>query len=192
MSEKNYQQAEEALRQQKLQEVQKSLNFAYDSLVSTRAKSKLPENIFVFYFVPFFAGEPVQEGRNVVAEWIGVAGTPMSEVDIIDPAGNVLFTVPAIFNSNILEVANQQAGKTFADIYYEYELRKAGVPVSASGFLAQTLNQKVSNMVKGEHDIKSTTARWESIMARYGRSTPASSVQRQGAKLSESEDLTYD
>jgi hypothetical protein len=192
MSEKQYQQAEEVIRQQKITQIQESMNFAYDSLVSSQAKTQLPENVFVSYFLPFFAGQPVAPGRNVVAEWIGVAGTPMSEVDVVDVSGQVLFTVPAIFNTNILEIANRQAGRSFADIFSEYELRKAGVPIAANGYLAQNLHSKASEIIKGEHNVSFIANQWAMIMSRYGIVSAAAAIANNKLQDTGSDDVMYD
>lgn len=194
MAENQYKAMEEQLRQQKINEIQESMNFAHESLVTSQVKARLPENVFVAYFLPFFSGQAVAPGRNVVAEWIGVAGTPMSEVDVVDVNNQVLFTVPAIFNTNILEVANRKAGQSFADIYGEYDLRKAGVPIAANGFLVQNLNEKAVEILRYPVDSNSIASRWTNIMARYGivSSAPAAISNNVNTVQGGGDDLVYD
>lgn len=192
MSENQYKKAEDAVRQQRIGQIQESMNFAHDSLVASQVKTQLPEHVFVNFFLPFFAGRPVLPGRNVVAEWIGVAGTPMSEVDVVDSTGQVLFTVPAIFNTNILEIANRKAGRSFADIFSEYELRKAGVPIAANGYLAQNLHSKASEIVKGPHDTGHIASRWATIMSRYGILSESVKLPQSRLQDKGDDDVTYD
>lgn len=160
--------ADDALRQQTLEQVRQSTSFAYDSLVVQQNKHKIPEQVFVAHFLPYFSGQDLGQGRNVVAEWIGVAGSPMAEVDVVDQKGEVVYSVPPIYNTNILEIANRKAGQSVADIFQQYELRRAGVPAAANAYLNQNLADKSREMVIGQIDENSVAGRWNSIMSRYG------------------------
>lgn len=160
--------ADDALRQQTLEQVRQSTSFAYDSLVVQQNKQKIPEQVFVAHFLPYFSGQDLAQGRNVVAEWIGVAGSPMAEVDVVDQKGEVVYSVPPIYNTNILEIANRKAGQSVADIFQQYELRRAGVPAAANAYLNQNLADKSREMVIGQIDENSVAGRWNTIMSRYG------------------------
>lgn len=187
--------ADEAIRQQTLEQIRQSTSFAYDSLVVNQTKQRIPENVFVAHFLPYFSGQDLSQGRNVVAEWIGVAGSPMAEVEVVDQAGQVLYSVPPIYDTNILEIANRQVGHSMADIYQQYELRRAGVPAAANAYLNNNLADKSREIVKGHIDETSVAGRWNNIMTRYGIQ-PTAEVNQTGTSSKPAQpaddDVTYD
>lgn len=80
-----------------------SIKEIHESLVSgEKVRNTLPEDIFKNYFLPMFAGLETHPDASV-GVWISIAGTPFAEVDIIDNSRQVLFTVPPIFERNIVD-----------------------------------------------------------------------------------------
>lgn len=85
-----------------------SIKDVHKLLVSGEAvRNTLPEDIFKNYFLPMFAGLETHPDASV-GVWISIAGTPFAEVDIIDKSGQVLFTVPPIFERNIVDPTKQR------------------------------------------------------------------------------------
>jgi len=144
---------------------------SFQSLVINNPKVRLPENVFVNYFLPFFSGTATAESinaRNVISEWIGVAGTAMAEVDIIDVSGQVIFTVPALFDTDMINIAAKQAGQSMSDIVNEYSLRKAGVPQAATNYLNTALFNLGNGITRESNHADAIALRWAGIFQRYG------------------------
>lgn len=170
---------------------------AHAILVAGNPRPRIVEESFKYWFLPYFSGDqnaPQLQGRNVVADWIGVAGTAMSEVDVVDAQGNVLFAVPALFDTNMLEIASRTPGRSFADLYYEYELRKGGVPAVANNYLSQALFNKGQDLTRDrENTITQTAAqRWTAIMQRYNIPAVTDGIKQPPAGPALVDDVIYD
>jgi hypothetical protein len=139
----------------------------YSSLVNVKYNARLPENVFVGYFLPHFSGQvPISDDTTVMADWISIAGTPMSEVDIVNPAGDTIFTVPSLFDTNIIDITKQDLGEPFPNIYSQYDLKNNHIPVIANSYLNEALSEKIDKI--RNVDIITNDARWSEILTRYG------------------------
>lgn len=180
----------------KREEISLQIGRAFDSLVVQVNKAHLPETVFQQHFLPFFAGEldaPSLKGRDVITDWISIAGTPMSEVDIVGENGETIFTVPPIFDTNIIQHVNRKAGNSLRDIMIEYEMRKGGVPAQASNFLNEALAAKSSDLVPDTAHAAVTTGRWNEIMKRYNKSSiDNSDAPKQTISNDPGDDVVYD
>ena len=118
----------------------------------------------------------------------------MAEVEVVDQKGEVLYSVPPIYNTNILEIANRKAGQSVADIFQQYELRRAGVPAAANDYLNANLADKSREIVTGQIDENSVAGRWSNIMGRYGVKSVAGAAPTTQSKSTQpvDDDVTYD
>lgn len=180
----------------KREEISLQIGRAFDSLVVKVNNAHLPETVFQQHFLPFFAGEldaPSLKDRDVITDWISIAGTPMSEVDIVDDLGNTLFSVPPIFDSKIIEHVNRKAGNSIQDIMLEYEMRKGGVPTQANNFLNQALATKSQEITSNTSHLNVSISRWNDIMKRYNKG-PVDSTTESGKvqNTDPGDDVVYD
>lgn len=180
----------------KREEISLQIGRAFDSLVVKKENAHLPEQVFQQFFLPFFAGELDNanlKGRDVITDWISIAGTPMSEVDIVDDNGQTIFAVPAIFDSNIIDHVNHKAGNSLKDIMAEYELRKAGVPAQANNFLNEALALKSQEISGDTSHTAVVTGRWDTILVRYGKQPlTAAAASNKPTEIDPGDDVVYD
>lgn len=149
-------------------------NHIFNSLVNESADmhGKLPEPLFVKHFLPVFAGEvSSKENQQALGNWISIAGTPMNEVDIIDNTGKVLFSVPPLFNTAVIDITNRANGRSLADIFKEYVIRNANIPSIAERKLADAIEDKLNQSVDSGRRNLGNEERWMSIFERYGKVT---------------------
>ena len=67
-------------------------------------RAQFPEALFVQWFIPLWAGEIEPSEMMNTYTWINkVAGDERTPVDIVDEHGEVLFTVPPLLDTSILE-----------------------------------------------------------------------------------------
>lgn len=145
---------------------QSQLNDIYDAL-NTQIRQQVPENIFVNYFLRYFAGmTPISENNKIISEWISIAGTPTSEVDIIDISGKVLYSVPSLYSTTCIDVNKSSQSSSIDAVYDEYALRNNNIPSAAQTFLNQALEQKLQDM-SVTPDITDDKRRWDDIFTRY-------------------------
>lgn len=189
---------EQAVNQQAIDNIRQTTNASYDSLVNNHVHGRLPEEVFRHYFLPYFSGlGTIHPQRNVIAEWIGVAGTAMTEVDVFAPDLTILFTVPALFDTSVIDVTKQRAGNSLSTVMENYQMRQGGVPAVATNYVNQALAAKMNDITLNKPD-RMTVARqrWESIMAHYGivpqGAAPATLAQAKQLGTNDDDDLIYD
>jgi hypothetical protein len=142
-----------------------TIDSIYSQLYSDPVRGKLPEHMFVKYFLPVFAGKVTYEQYpNFLTDWVSVAGSPTSEVDIIDRTGKVIYTVPAYYNDSILNLSQTKRG-VYA-IATESFLESSRAPTKAAENLAMGLNSMIPEGVDEGAFI--AEKRWNEIFARYG------------------------
>jgi hypothetical protein len=169
------------------QELQNNIDQSYKTLVSETPVAKLPEKIFSQYFLPYFSGEKTPTvSQPVFAEWVSVAGNPMAPVDVIGNDNEVLFRVPALYDTGMVTMLQ---GKTMREIFSQYELYNNNLPQVANNFLAKALEHKSD----GYTEVPLTQAQkdWEGILTRYnlGSKTESSGSV---ANNDDKDDLIYD
>ena len=100
--------------------------------------NKLPEYIFVDFFLPYFSGKlNLKDSEEPITKWISIAGSPTKEVDIIDNStGEILFRVPSLINTSKLNVTKNDK-KISASEILAMAARKAdsGIPGNVETYL---------------------------------------------------------
>ncbi|MFA5623268.1 MAG: hypothetical protein WC981_03500 [Candidatus Dojkabacteria bacterium] len=183
----------EAMANRYKEEASEKVNFAYDSIVGDKIKGKISEEGFK-YFLPYFSGElPLSKDNNVVAQWISIAGTPMSEVVVVDAKGQVVFTVPPLFDSNGINITNRRERNSFADISSDFIRMNVSTPIAANNFLNNSLHKKVEEIVDHNHKPTMNQERWNSILKRYGKEVESETKEtKTSSNDNASDDLVYD
>lgn len=150
---------------QKNQFTQEATDDLFDAMIVNNKNNVLPEHIFTQYFLPYFAGKlPITKETTVMVDWVSVAGSPVAEVDIIDGNSNVMFTVPSLFDTKIINPTRDVSEETLGQIYGLYSLKTNNLPVVATRYLNNALDQKTEVMIE-EPSTKDT--RWNDILTRY-------------------------
>jgi hypothetical protein len=169
----------------------------HSGIVEGNTRNKIPEQVFKQNFLPYFSGNVESaRGRNIMAEWIGVAGTAMSEVDVVGNNNEILFTVPALFDTNVIDITKRALGQGMGDIIEDYNLRKESTPIGAMNMLNNNLGHKLSEIIHDDVPQRMTTAeRWINIMGRYGIAPPSDRLSAQATKPAvddNTDDVVYD
>lgn len=165
-------------------------------------KGRLPEEIFVNYFLPYFK-EPLNDKSKVseeilkrrdkmLREWIAIAGSLFSEVDIIDVAGKVLFTVPALNNTNVINPIRSEGAPSFETIANMAERLQMLSPAKSVNYQNERLQDKLEDMSKGRHKFTEIEKRWISIFERYPDTKSNSSNSSGNKTSSPNDDLSDD
>lgn len=138
--------------------------------------SKLPENIFVNYFLPFFCGEiDINKYKeNVLTQWISIAGSPTAQVNIVaSGTNNILFTVPGLVDTNFIDVNNINKSQPLNHIFTNYELHKNQLPILGHKYLANALEDKMKQIAVKDESVKTNMSQhqqqWLDIFVRYGK-----------------------
>lgn len=130
---------------------------------------RLPETLFVEFFLPLFRGEIkdpllVEEYRS---KWFTLARHPQGEVNIIDERGNVLFTTPSYSYTKMFDPTKSDATGSFKDLITIANQMGSANPIRAKQYLENNLIKKFDAMrVKG-HVLTKEEERWIAIFQRY-------------------------
>ena len=130
--------------------------------------TKFPEVLFVEFFLPFFAGEvPATDDINYET-WIAkVAGGERMPVDIVDAEGKVLYRVPELFDTSVMENTSAN-GQSMTVIERQYSRLKEIDSNASQNFLANSMTQAHLRQEPSAHAYENTRA-WNEIFKRYGR-----------------------
>lgn len=129
----------------------------------------IPENMFVHHFLPFFAGEVKENAQEIMTNWLTIAGSAVSPVNVVDPQGRVVAQVPAIQNNEGLD----PSAKSDSNIAYSVKEAKAVTglsPIAAQNILRSDLGIKLTAMT---NSITKSNAvhegKWTSLLNHYGK-----------------------
>lgn len=153
-------------RELQVQQIKSVMQNVFSSLVDNQMRQKLPESVFVQTFLPYFSGQ-IKAGpnENPVAQWIGVAGSPTSEVELIDNQGKVVAIVPAIFNTDFIN-PNKIQGNGLYRIAQQHELEKTNPINNSNNVFANQLLSRVPQAQVSQTDSE----KWDILLSRYGLS----------------------
>lgn len=144
-----------------------ALDFVYKGIILDPQLDlpKLPEHIFTSYFLPYFAGQ-VQVDKHV-ADWISVAGAPSQQVNIIDNAGNVLFTVPALLNTAHIQRLRPEGSLPFVSIIAMANALGTQSPARAEELFINTMLERYRQVHNSDYKPTDIEMRWIEIFTRY-------------------------
>lgn len=130
--------------------------------------TRLPEEIFVRNFLPYFAGKvQSDQSQQILASWISIAGTPMAEVTIVDNSNTPLYNVPGVFDTSFLAVKSSADKNNFAAITDHMRLLENHIPTTARNFGIKALNEKFEEIVQTPVTVQENEQRWMNIFKRY-------------------------
>lgn len=151
------------VRNMLIQGMEQSKDIIFNGLLNN-VNVSIPESLFVQHFLPCFLNR--SDNKNWVIEWIGISGSPMAEVNVLDDkTKQLLFIVPGLLNSNNVFLTKQNGD--LGDIFTRYDQINSNIPTAGLNFLSQALNSK-SDELSSKVDFKDVNNRWYSILTRYG------------------------
>lgn len=175
--------------------MQRVMEFSRQQLLENVERAVLPEHLFRQHFLPFFLGNTNPDPKNeVVAAWIGIAGAPTAEVDIIDDARNVLFTTPAIFSTASLNTdINTHRSQRLRDLCLDVAHQELSLAPLAAATLARGLQQKADDIVQPSQTSQDEMTKWRKIYEFYKLPLPNQQKQTasQAQALDDDEILGY-
>lgn len=134
-----------------------------------RDRPSIPEDVFKHVFLPFFAGTPKEELKYKVdiGNWLAVAGNVFQEVDVVDPAGTVLFAVPPVMDRHANMPNQSEEAGTIPSLMMTVEQLRMRSPRQAAAFMDRHLTNQATAMFN-PNNILPFLRRWNEIFVRYG------------------------
>lgn len=142
----------------------------YKQLIVADAVNKLPENLFVENFLPYFCGElDIAANDEVIPYWYAIAGSPNKEVSIIDERGQSLYQVPALADTSIIDPTKEQGRVNFGEIVSLAKLYTNQSPVAGENYINKKLAEKFYKLTAKSKVFSDNEKRWVEIFKRYGK-----------------------
>lgn len=137
---------------------------------TTVQNATVPEIIFKEYFLPMFirfATKKLDKNQddNLLRKWIELAGGPYSEVDVIDSKGNKVYTVPSVYNRNVVNLSSLN-GVNFAEMGIRQKQYTDLSPQQGENYAIDMVKSlpKFINSAKTQAEEQN---RWVEILTRY-------------------------
>lgn len=183
---------EEAVISQMMDNARKRIDFIHNKLNEGIVKVKFPLDLFNIYFAPYFFGQkPITEDTDIFATWIGIAGSPTSEVDVVDISGKIVFTVPPLFNTDVIDILkkNSELSRTIEN----YNNYSNALPAVAMGFVKNNLLPAADNALNASHR-KNDLSGWAAIAQYYIKPEEKQQLSQGISNINNADDtdLNYD
>lgn len=166
-------------------------------------RGRVSEEIFVNYFLPYFI-EPLskpeevtpdkkEQREKILKDWISVAGNSFNEVAVVDQQNNVLFVVPALNNSRVINPVRKDGAVSFETIAHMAERLQMLSPAQSLNYQNDRLHAKLVDMADGKHKFKESEEQWKNIFKRYEHLIkPANSSSVSTESSVDDDDIIYD
>lgn len=167
MTNKTLADASEAMRVDEIARANSLIEPLLAGMTETIEVTQVYESVFKDMFLDYFRNGLAEDDNFLTLKWLELAGTPYSEVGIINEDGEELFRVPGLLCSAEFDGISV-ADINFKELSETYEL-KAGSPIGgADQFLKNALSglDELLTSDQTEHRNK-----WEAIFARYAPDT---------------------
>lgn len=137
---------------------------AMEVLKADMTNSTIDEGTFSKYYLPMLMG--VEGAPGSLEDWVkSVSGSPYMRVDVLDPAGNVLFVVPPIL-PQVTTVTDSNDRESLHNGIVRAKRKMDVSPRFAEAILMETLSNRIKSADHKPEDIEG----WRYIAERYGYS----------------------
>lgn len=182
---------EQLMVDQIMEQAKTRIDFIHEKLIETAERAKFPVDLFTEHFAPYFFGDKqVPRDADIFGTWVGIAGSPMASVDVVDKSGKVEFTVPPLFDTNILDLHGKGGLSRVIENYNNYS---NSLPAMAMGYVKNNLLPAAEEAV-GNPTHSEALVGWAKI-AQYYKRTESSQVQstsQEGIANNNDDDLSYE
>lgn len=127
---------------------------------------QVPENVFREIFLPYFIGaKPTSEEEDAFAHWAGLVGSFTMSAEVVDPTGKVLFTVPPLADSSVLNTfLTKDDRDTISQAYDDYVNVASTLPGDVSkNILHGQLSKSLDRIIQGTADLR----KWDGMLRYY-------------------------
>ena len=155
-----------------LRRAQQEINQSVSDIAMLDAdRPRVPENVFVEAYLPFFFYGPDRNPYNVsIDHWVSLAGSVFREVDLIGPDGLVAYTVPPLCNREIIHPIDREKNPEIPSIAQVINLAKKydeSSKVQAHNFMISHLSRAVNGMMD-QSKISAVGPLWMELFKHYG------------------------
>lgn len=143
---------------------------------------RMDEVMFREVFLPFFANDENPKYQVNLNKYLEFTTSPFKELDIVDNHGNVLFTVPPLYDGEsirILDPTGEKENKTrLLNVMSNANLLRNRSEAEAEKYVQANM---VGRLAKVESKLKlfNYALRWNTIYSYYGREEPFPTITQE-------------
>ena len=138
----------------------------HQALVLDAPVKIIQESTFVKEILPILTGEVVSADFPLLMA--AVAGSPFSEVDIINEAQEIIFRMPSLLERNIINHTEASKRGSLASVFITVEQLALNTPKRADHYLEHEFaGRGIASNIKEITDAR--RERWNAILIRYGK-----------------------
>lgn len=141
----------------------------YKALVTDApVEAIVPEKVFVEHFLPLFCGEAVDGPIGTYSQWADIAQGYYNEVKVISEAGEVVVTVPPLFDRHAVVPRTKRDAVPLGEALQTMELMAESSPQRALNYFSKVANADARNA--GNTALQNAHMQaWNTIFKHYGK-----------------------
>lgn len=137
----------------------------------------IQEHVFVNEILPIVTGEATNTDLAVLVA--AVAGNPFLELNVTDASGTVLFTMPSLFERNVISQEESNKRGSIQSMLMTLDMVRRQSPSRAAKYLAHEFTNRGIATNKAAL-LSDRHVRWSAICARYGKVYSNTKVDKEG------------
>lgn len=156
-----------------------------EQIAADAPKAVIPEIVFTNYFLNFFFNIATGQGdvnEGLMLKWLELANGWYNEVNVIDTQGNVLFTVPSLYRTNIISHEHLK-NVNFTMLGRIYKTRATRTPEEGLNVLYEEFAKLPKCLFPDENNELGLI--WRSIFVRYGLLASPEDQAQQKSKIAQ-------
>lgn len=152
----------------------KGISATLEKGVRQEGNARITEDVFVNVFLPFFSGEHNTYSVGL-GNWITVAsgynqtGGQFKEVDVIDTNGNLLFSVPPIYDRSALKPVKLSDTIALPQLFEQAVVLGSIKPSLRDKQHRHIFEALLNKMNNPNSNAREYLLRWNNIFVRYNR-----------------------
>lgn len=140
---------------------------------------KMPEGIFVRYFLPMFAREEGMYPPDANEQWLKITKGGILHVDIVTDTGEVVKTVPPRYYRSMVTVRTKRDRISVFDAMETFKDLAVSSPKRALNYFNNVMNPPIEQSDRMKQLIEKYNTEMDDILVHYGKNRVYTSISEQ-------------
>lgn len=154
-------------------------------------KIKMPESIFVKYFLPMFANEEGMYPPNAHEEWLKISRNGFSPVTIVNDNGEEVIVVPAKYSRALISVRTNRDRLSIFEAMETFKDLAVSSPVRARNYFDNVMHPPTAQNSEREKYANKWQEDIDKVLAHYGKKIESSN-NNEKERMNKNVQLNYD
>lgn len=132
----------------------------------------IPEELFVKYFLPMFAGEPKENYPETAAqEWMRISIKGMSRVNVVNKAGETVAVVPARYARSLVNIRTERGRVALSDSMQTFSDLASSSPPRAMAYYQNVIMPTTGDRSDIDKVMGQYIADMKKLLSYFGKNT---------------------